>query len=361
MDREVAAGQVLVGGIEGKDLSASTRRRVEQGRLGGVILMGRNVAAPEQVRELLGAVLAATPPGLPPPLLGIDQEGGRVARLRGAPFLELPPARRLGEIDDPALTGLVARALGTQLRALGLTVDFAPVLDVDGGSPREVIGDRSFSGDPDVAARHGVAFVEGLLAAGVCPCGKHFPGHGATVRDSHVELPRVERARDALGARELPPFAAAFAAGLPLVMPAHVVFADLDAARPATTSPAVLGALLRDRLGYRGAVVTDDLVMGAVSSAGGAFDVAVDALAAGADLLLVCHDEDLEERLRAHVAAAARRSATVASRLEDAAARSLGLRRRFVPAPAAPANLARALADEVVREASRALDGHHVA
>jgi beta-N-acetylhexosaminidase len=354
-DVDIAAGQVLIAGIYGTDLSPAAARRVERGLVGGLILMGRNVERPAQVRRMLVAAAAAAAAGRPPPLLAVDQEGGRVARLK-APVLQLPAARALGALDDPALTRRAYAALGRQLRALGFTVDFAPVLDVEGGAAREVIGDRSFAGDAAQVGRHGAAAVAGLLEAGVCPCGKHFPGHGVTTQDSHLSLPSSPRTLDELRERELVPFAAAMAAGLPMIMPAHVVYLGVDRGHPATTSPTMLGAVLREELGFEGAVVTDDLKMGAVSDAGGPVEVAVEALVAGADLMLLCHDEDLQEGIRAALADAARKSPAVARRLDAAAARSLGLRRRFTPAPAPEEALDGAFSSDEALAVARAVE-----
>ena len=353
---DVAAGQVLIGGTYGVELSRATASRVEAGHLGGLILMGRNIESPAQVRTMLSHATRAAAGGLPPPLLGVDQEGGRVARLK-APILQLPPARTLGSRDDEQLTRRAYQTLGRQLAALGFTVDFAPVLDVDDGPEREVIGDRSFSGEPDVASRHGAAAVAGLLAAGLCPCGKHFPGHGVTACDSHASLPVVDKSLAELGARELRPFAAAIASGLPMVMPAHVVYRGVDAEHPATFSRALLVDVLRKELGFEGVVITDDLKMGAVVDAGGAVDVAREAMMAGADLLLCCHDESLQEAIREALADEARRSDAFAKRLEDAAERSVALRRRFVPGPVRPEELDEQLSSEEISELELALDG----
>jgi beta-N-acetylhexosaminidase len=330
---ERIAGHVVCSGIYGTSLTPSLTRSLQQRPRGGIILMGRNVESPKQVHRLLRDVVATTDPSDPPLLVGVDQEGGRVARLK-APVTQLPNARALGSLDDTNLTQRAYHALGRQLRALGFTVDFAPVLDVDDGAAGNVIGDRAFSGDAQTVARQGVAALRGLLQAGLCPCGKHFPGHGTTTVDSHLDLPQVHLSRQKLVQRDLVPFVEALRAGLPLLMPAHVVFHCLDSDRPATWSPAVVHQLLRQELGFDGVVVTDDLTMGAVAHAGGARDGAVEALMAGADLLLICHDEDLQEQVIDNLADQARRHQSVAQRLQEAARRVGQLRRRFAPAPA---------------------------
>lgn len=317
--------------------------------------MGRNIETPEQVRSLLVEALSATAPGFPPPILGVDQEGGRVARFK-SPVVRLPPARSFGRKDDETLTRRAYEVLGAQLRAVGFSVDFAPVLDIDGGPDKEVIGDRSFGGEADVVRRHGVAAVTGLLEAGICPCGKHFPGHGMTTCDSHAALPIVDRDIQTLNTRELIPFAAAIESGLPLIMPAHIVYRGVDEKKPATISKKILGDVLRRALGFEGAIITDDLKMGAVNEAGGAVEVAVDALMAGADLLLCCHDEELQEEIREALVDAARRSPSVERRLVNAASRSISLRRRFVPAPASVEDLHDLFEDTETRELMRRME-----
>src|SRR5690606_34075683 len=229
-----------------------------QGALGGVILFKRNLGTLEEIAELVAAIQDAYPSGVAP-LVSIDQEGGRVARL-GAPVVKLPPMRALGERDDADLTRRAARVLGAQLLALGIGVDFAPVLDVDTNPANPVIGDRSFGRDPETVIRHALAFAEGLREAGVIACGKHFPGHGDTDLDSHLALPRIAHDRARLDRVELAPFRAA-RGKVPTIMTAHVVFDAIDPSVPATLSRAVIEGVLRGELGYDGVIVSDDLEM----------------------------------------------------------------------------------------------------
>jgi beta-N-acetylhexosaminidase len=243
-----------------------------------------------EVAELTQRLLAAFPPSVPP-FIAVDQEGGRVQRLR-APVLQLPPMRALGQIDDPALTERAAFLLGSQLGALGFNFDFAPVLDVDSHPDSPVIGDRSFGADPARVARHGIAFARGLARAGLASCGKHFPGHGDTALDSHFALPRVSHARERLERVELAPFRAA-QAELSAIMTAHIVLDAVDAERPATLSPQVITGLLRGELGFDGIIVSDDLEMKAIADHYGVADAACEAVAAGCDLLLICSKPEL--------------------------------------------------------------------
>jgi beta-N-acetylhexosaminidase len=252
--------------------------------------------------------------------------------------------RRLGERDDEDLTRGAARTLGAQLAALGFSMDFAPVLDVDTNPDNPVIGDRAFGRDPDGVIRHGLAFAAGLAEGGVDGCGKHFPGHGDTDLDSHLKLPRLSHARSRLDAVELKPFHAAARARLPAIMTAHVVFDALDPGVPATLSHRVVTGLLRGELRFEGAIVSDDLEMKAVSDAYAIDEAAVAAIDAGCDLLLVC--SDLDACFAAHEALVRRAEgdAAFATRLQEAAQRSLRLRRARPPRPVAPAEVDAALA-----------------
>jgi beta-N-acetylhexosaminidase len=322
------AGRVLIAGFDGKSAPSSILDDLAASRLAGVILFKRNVGTPEEVMALNAALIDAAPREAPP-LIGVDQEGGRVARLR-SPVVTLPPMRRLGERDDPYLTERAGALLGAQLAALGFSMDFAPVLDVDTNPENPVIGDRAFSSDPGRVAVHALAFSDGLLSAGVASCGKHFPGHGDTDLDSHLALPMLAHPRDRLDSVELVPFRAA-KGRIPAIMTAHVIFDALDPGVPATMSRVALTSLLRGELGYEGVIISDDLEMRAVYDHFGVAETAVRAIEAGCDLLLVCSKLDELERARAALAARAERDGTFRARLEDAAARGLSLRRAFTP------------------------------
>lgn len=263
----------------------------------GIILFTRNFADLEQLARL-NAELHALPSR---PHIAIDQEGGRVARL-GEPFTVFPPARDVGCGADPRLAEEVGRALALELASVGVDVDFAPVLDVDSNPANPIIGDRAFSDRAAEVAACGVGFLRGLKAGGVLGCGKHFPGHGDTELDSHVDLPTVRRDRAGIDAVELLPFREAIRAGVPLLMTAHVLYPALDDAHPATFSRAILGDLLRLEMGFAGVIVSDDLEMGAVRRRMEVEDAAVTALAAGVDWALICNDLDLTLRAAERIA-----------------------------------------------------------
>jgi len=336
-------GGLFIVGIPGPQLERQTRRVLERLHVGGVILFRRNVDSPAQIAELTAALHA-----LPSrPLVAIDHEGGRVMRL-GEPFTPFPPAARVGRSGDAALAFRVGQAMAEELGSVGIDIDFAPVLDVHSNPTNPIIGDRAFSGDPAIVSKCGIAMMRGLLAGGVIPCGKHFPGHGDTATDSHLELPVVRRSRAALEGTELLPFRAAIAAGIPMLMTAHVVYPAFDPSCAATVSRTILTDLLRLELGFEGVIVSDDLEMRAIADHQPIGAAAVATLRAGADALLVCQDLQRAERAVQAVAQGVAGGALPAALVRAAAARLRQLRRlrpRCRPPPCAlPSAAHRALA-----------------
>jgi beta-N-acetylhexosaminidase len=333
-DLQRLAASLLVVGLEGTTRpSDDVRALIAQG-VAGCILFKRNVDDAQQVASLCESLkrMAGRPF-----LLCVDQEGGRVARLRGAPFTDVPAMRELGARGDEALAFDVGRLLGREVRAAGFDFDFAPVLDVDTNPQNPVIGDRSLSREAEQVARLGVALARGIESQGVASCGKHFPGHGDTSQDSHLTLPRLPHAMARLRALELAPFAAYARAGLASIMTAHVVFEALDPDIPATFSARALTELLRGELGFKGVLVSDDLEMKAIADRYGIGEGAVRAVGAGVDLLLVCHKPERQQEAIVALATEAKKSPAFRARLEEASDRVANLRDRFAapPRPAA--------------------------
>jgi beta-N-acetylhexosaminidase len=272
-------------GFDGPSVPPEVRALAREFDLGGVVLFARNVEAPDQVAELVYD-LRQLRTGLPL-WVAVDQEGGRVARLRRG-FTGWPPASTLGLSGDEALARRFARALAVELRAVGISMDFAPVLDVRTNPDNTVIGDRALSDQAEDVARLGSIIVTALQEVGVAACGKHFPGHGDTRLDSHLDLPLVEHPLERLRETELRPFRAAIDAGATAIMIGHLLVPALDDARPATLSRAIVSGLLRDELGFDGVVVSDDLGMRAVSDRYTIERATVGAAAAGCDAVLLC-------------------------------------------------------------------------
>jgi beta-N-acetylhexosaminidase len=337
-------GRVLAVGIAGPTLDAATRRALVTLRPGAVVLLGRNVDDPHQLRELV-AGLHRLPSR---PLVAIDQEGGRVTRL-GPPFTRFPSAAAVGRAGAAAARA-VGEAIARELGSVGIDVDLAPVLDLGQSTGDSVGGDRIFATEPAAVAELGLAFATGIQAGGALPCGKHFPGHGATATDSHVTRPVISHSRDELMARDLVPFRAATRAGMPMLMTAHVLYPALDAERVATLSPAIAGDLLRRELGFHGVLWSDDLMMRAVSVDRRPAEAAVAALAAGVDGVLICHDLDEALRAAKELRDAADGDPGFAARLGEAAARIAALaalRRRRTRPLALPAAAHAELAERV--------------
>jgi beta-N-acetylhexosaminidase len=278
---------LLIGSFAGADIPIELRSLAREFDLGGVTLFGRlgNIEGPEQVAGLaydarnLGVEL--------PGWVGVDQEGGRVARLR-SPFTEWPPMAVLGRSDDPILATRFAAALAAELKAVGVSLDYAPVLDIHTNPKNPVIGDRALGERPETVARLGRVIIEELQRAGVAACGKHFPGHGDTATDSHVELPIVEHPPDRLRAVEFAPFKTAIDANVAFIMTAHVLAVTIDENNPATLSKRIVTGMLRDELGFQGVIVSDDLEMKAIANMMKPSEAAVAAIAAGCDSVLMC-------------------------------------------------------------------------
>ena len=290
-------GQRFMVGFEGHTASADVKALIREFGVGGIVLFARNVAGPEQVAELVRELqsVARDASHERPLFVALDQEGGRVARLR-EPWTVWPAARAVGRTGSEELARQVGQALAEELKACGIRWDFAPCVDVDTNPKNPVIGDRSFGDDPDLVGRLGVAMILGLQENGVAACAKHFPGHGDTEVDSHLELPAVDHSRARLEDVELRPFRMAIAAGVASVMTSHILVREIDDARPATLSPLVIGGLLREELGWGGLVVTDDLEMKAVAARYTPAQIAVLAAQAGCDLMEFCktHDSQVE-------------------------------------------------------------------
>jgi beta-N-acetylhexosaminidase len=284
-DQPAFWGQLLMVGLPGPRLDAVARELVRDLKVGGVILFARNIESPEQVweltRDLQREALAAAGRPL---LIAVDQEGGRVQRLK-APFTIIPPARELGMTKTPEEVEALARQVGRELALVGINVNLAPVLDVP-RAPVCPLWDRAYRAEPEEAAGYALAAIRGYLAGGVIPVAKHFPGLGDTKVDSHEVLP-LAQSGDGQRTADLLPFRKAVAAGVPMVMTAHVKVPQWDA-HPATLSPVALQNWLRGRLGFQGVIITDDLEMGAIATHMSTAQGAVAALTAGADLLLIC-------------------------------------------------------------------------
>ncbi len=281
----------MVSGFEGTDLNPQTEDLIVNHHVGGLILFERNFENPEQLTRLIGDLqkLALSTPPFAPLFISVDQEGGRVSRL-APPFTRFPDPCCLGIARSESLAERFGLALGREMRAVGINVDYAPVLDINTNPDNPIIGKRAFSKEPEWASILGVAFMRGFKGAGVLAVGKHFPGHGDTSQDSHLTLPSVDRDAETLENVELGPFRSAIENGLEIIMTAHVIYRAWDEKLPATFSIPILQGLLREKLGFKGLIISDDLEMKAVQDNIPFESFATLGTQAGIDLFLVCHD-----------------------------------------------------------------------
>jgi len=338
MSLERAAAGCLMPSFPGEEAPGWALKGLEEG-LGGICLFAYNIG------DRLGELTASLRDARPDVLIGIDEEGGDVTRLEVARGSSYPGNGALGAVDDVELTERVAASIGADLAAFGINLDFAPVADVNSNPENPVIGIRSFGASFELVARHVAAFVRGLQGRGVAACAKHFPGHGTTVADSHLELPVVhDDVRPGLE-----PFRAAIAAGVDSIMTAHILVPALDDL-PATLSRAIISDLLRDELGYDGLVIADALEMRAVSDTYGVERSAVMAIAAGVDALLIGHDlgEEAVSAVGASLVRAVSEGELDEARLHEAAGRVARVGSREPVAGARDLDAARAAARQAL-------------
>jgi beta-N-acetylhexosaminidase len=324
---EQLAGQRLMAGFEGKHLDRPLRGLIADLKLGGLILFKRNVESPRQLAGLCGAVQRyARDCGLPPLFIAIDQEGGPVARL-GPPFTQFP--------GNPAIRAAAdaerfARITAFELAWVGINMNLAPVLDAAPEGFESIMARRAFGSDPRQVARLGQAVIAGLQAGGIMAVAKHFPGIGRTRLDSHFDLPRLDADRSSLEAYDLIPFQAAIGEPVAGIMLSHILYPRLDPQWPASLSPVIAHDLLRQRMGFAGLILTDDLEMGAIARHFG-FDAAIrQVLRAQIDVVLICRSE---KKLRRAHAVMARKVGTSEKRraaAEAASARILAMKSHYL-------------------------------
>lgn len=286
-------GRHIMMGVEGTLMTRETALFIKEIGPRGIILFSRNYKNPRQLRKYISDINDAAGEGL---MIAVDQEGGRVARL-GHPFSKIPPMGEIGALEDgEARAREIGKLLGCELLSVGITLNFAPVLDVATNPFNPIIGDRSFSSDPDLVARLSLAFIEGMQSEGVSACGKHFPGHGDTNVDSHLGFAVLTHTRERFDACEFIPFQAAIHAGVAAIMTAHILAPNLDPLGPATVSRVITRDILRHEFGFGGLIFTDDLMMRGILDLYPPEESAWRALSAGADIALICHGCDSVRR-----------------------------------------------------------------
>lgn len=336
-DVRAIAGRMIICGFDGTSVTPELRELLREVQPLGLILFARNIESPEHVAEFARELKSLRKNE--PLLLSVDQEGGRVARIR-APATEWPTMREVGRAGDPQLAYRVGQALARELRAMSFDIDYAPVLDVDTNPDNPVIGDRAFSDHPEQVGELGALLTRGLQEHGVAACGKHFPGHGDTDLDSHLALPYVDHDIDRLRDVEWRPFVAASKAGLSSVMTAHVMVEALDRQHPGTLSPTILSHL-REEIGFNGVIVSDDIEMKAVAERYSPAEIASRGTLAGVDLFLACHLPEITQDLYRGLVQAVERKEITHARLLESNRRLLDWRDKYYAPAATPEDFKR--------------------
>lgn len=286
-------GQLVMAGVDGYTFNEHSSTLMTNYHVGGFILLGKNVKDTNQTKTLLNALKASNPEKDIPLFLGIDEEGGRVTRMP-AEFGKFPSNKIIGQVNNPSFSFDIGGILGQELKAFGLNIDFAPVLDVNSNPKNPVIGDRSFGSNSEVVSKLGIQTMKGIQAQNIIASVKHFPGHGDTSVDSHVGLPVVNNDLQRLKSLELIPFSDAIKNGADMVMVAHILLPKIDPNNPASFSKTIITDILRQSLNFKGVVITDDMTMGAIVKNYNIGQAAVKSLNAGTDIVLVCNDFEKE-------------------------------------------------------------------
>lgn len=282
-------GQMMFAGVSGTSLQQETTSLIRDYKIGGLILYANNLETPQQTVSLINDLMTANGTNRLPLFLGTDQEGGKVVRLPG-PLKNFPTNQKIGQINQPQFSYEIGKLLGEQLKAFGFNLDFAPVMDVNSNPNNPIIGDRSFSNKADIVSQLGIQTMQGLESQQVIPVIKHFPGHGDTSVDSHLELPKVSKSLDDLNKLELIPFKAAIDKGVDVVMVGHILLPKIDQQFPSSMSKEIITGLLRNQLGFDGVVMTDDMTMKAITNHFSIGQAAVDSVKAGNDIILIAHE-----------------------------------------------------------------------
>ena len=283
---EAIAGQMILAGLRENQLKQDYKELLSKGHISGFVLFPKSPISKEELKKLTQEIYSLSKHH--PPLIAIDQEGGRVSRLK-EPFTQFPPMRAIGEKNDESLAFEIGKTLGKELKEVGINLNFAPVLDLDLNPKNQVIGDRAFHSDPEIVAHLGSALIRGMHSQKILTCAKHFPGHGASKADSHLELPVVEIDKKILLDRELIPFKKAIEEGVDSIMLGHLLYPRIDKYHPASLSEKFISEILREELGFQGLVFTDSLEMSALGTIPMP-DRAFMAIRAGADMVLCTKD-----------------------------------------------------------------------
>lgn len=328
MSLDEKIGQMIVGGIDGTEINAETKDMIENYHVGGVILFADNIETKIQTVNLMNDMKKVNENNPYPLLLGVDEEGGSVTRMPDD-ITSLPTSRSIGEQQDQELASDVGTLLGKQMKGLGFNLDFAPVLDVDSNPDNPVIGDRSFGDNPDIVSDMGIQTMKGIQSEGIISVVKHFPGHGDTSEDSHLELPKVDKSLKELSKVELEPFEHAISKGADVVMIAHILLSEIDTTYPASMSENIITGLLREDMGFDGVVISDDLTMGAITENFTIEEAAIQSVKAGSDIVLIAHHPNAVNNVHKELKASVENGDISEGRIDESVERIIQLKRKY--------------------------------
>lgn len=327
MDLEEKIGQMIFAGVSGTTMDTGAQKLINQLQVGGIIFYKNNFENPKQTVELVNQIKAENSSNTPL-FLGVDQEGGRVIRLPGA-LTNFPPNKQIGEVNNSEFSYKIGRLLGYELKEFGLNLDFAPVLDINSNPNNPVIGDRSFGNNLEIVSKLGIETMKGIQSQKVIPTIKHFPGHGDTSVDSHLELPIVNKTLKELMKLELIPFKGAIDEGAEVVMVAHILIPELDKNNPASMSKVVMTDVLRRQLSFTGVIITDDMTMGAIVEHFDIGKAAVESVKAGSDIILVGHGYDNVDKIQSALKSAIEKGEISQQRINESVERIIKLKRKY--------------------------------
>jgi beta-N-acetylhexosaminidase len=328
MTLEEKIGQMLLVGIDGTVLDEQAKRMITEDKIGGIILYKDNIKSLKGMISLINSMKKSNTGNPAPLFMSVDQEGGKVSRMPKE-YATFPSNGTVGASNDAAAAEKMGKLLAREVRSAGFNMNFAPVLDINSNPDNPVIGDRSFGNAADQVIQLGIAEMKGIESEGVVPVVKHFPGHGDTSVDSHLDLPIVNKTAGQLADLEWLPFQAAIKEGTDAVMVAHILFPKLDPDKPASLSRTIIGEQLRDEMGYQGIVITDDLTMGAIMKNYDLTTAAVDTVNAGSDILLVAHGYDNEKRVMDSLLQNVKNGKIQETRIDESVYRILALKAKY--------------------------------
>ncbi len=328
MSLDEKIGQMIIAGISGTNVDPNAKNLITKYKVGGVIFYAENLQSPKQTVQLVNQLKSENDPNPIPLLLTVDQEGGRVSKLSGE-LISFPTNREIGLTNNEQFSYKIGALLARELKAFGFNLNFAPILDVNSNPKNQVIGDRSFGDNPEIVSKLGIQTMKGIQSQKIIPTIKHFPGHGDTAVDSHLELPIVYKSLAELKKLELIPFERSVASGADVVMVAHILLPKLDANFPASMSKTVITDLLRKQLHFNGVVITDDMTMKAITDHYPIGKAAVESVKAGSDIILVAHDYNNITETISSLKVAVQKGEISEQRLNDSVSRIISLKRNY--------------------------------